>query len=278
MYRILLVDDEETEREGLKFLLQDYGVELFFACNGEEALSVVAELEEKGTVPDILITDIKMPFMDGLTLAARLRKRYRELVILIYSSYGEFEYAQKAIQVQVDAYILKPVVLEEFYGVIGETLERLDKKQQVIERKRQLAERFDDGSFLQKKKLFEAALNDGQAPEGEEANREQGAVDRAVKLIEDHFNEDISLEWVAAEVYLSAGYLSGLFKKATGKGVMQYIMLCRMEKAKELLLQTNKKIVDIGRAVGYADSSYFGQQFRRHFGMSPKAMREGQGR
>ena len=97
-----------------------------------------------------------------------------------------------------------------------------------------------------------------------------------MRLIEKHFFEDISVEWIADQIYLSSGYLSTIFKKETGQSVMQYITHCRLKRAEELLLTTNMKIIDISRTVGYDNPSYFGLIFRKNFGMTPLQMRQGE--
>ena len=94
MIRILIVDDEKIERNGIKFLLKQLHMEAQIreAVNGVKALEA---LEEEPA--DILLTDIKMPFMDGLTLAENVVEKYPQTKMVIFSGYGEFEYARKAI-------------------------------------------------------------------------------------------------------------------------------------------------------------------------------------
>ena len=103
-YRILLADDEEEVRkaiirkidwERLGFLVAGD------ADNGEEALEKIEQLK-----PDVVMTDIRMPYMDGLTLTARIRQKYPSIKVLIFSGYDDFEYAQQAIKLNVTEYIL----------------------------------------------------------------------------------------------------------------------------------------------------------------------------
>ncbi|GGI46509.1 DNA-binding response regulator [Paenibacillus marchantiophytorum] len=111
MLQILIVDDEHIEREGIKLLIHKYKLPLSVmeAENGEEALDVL-----KSHPIDILLTDIKMPFMDGLELCQRARERFPELKIIIFSAYGEFEYAQRAIHYHIFSYLLKPIDVNDF--------------------------------------------------------------------------------------------------------------------------------------------------------------------
>lgn len=92
--------------------------------------------------------------------------------------------------------------------------------------------------------------------------------------IHEHYGQELSVELLASIVYLSPDYLSRLFKKATGKSLYQYIRQFRMEKASELLLNTTKKVIDIGAEIGYPNYSYFCQSFREYFGKSPDRYRQ----
>ena len=99
LYRILLVDDEEEVRKGIIRKI-DWG-HLGFqmagdAENGEDALEKIEQLK-----PDVVMTDIRMPYMDGLTLAGRIRQKYPSMKVLIFSGYDDFEYAQQAIKLNL---------------------------------------------------------------------------------------------------------------------------------------------------------------------------------
>lgn len=94
-------------------------------------------------------------------------------------------------------------------------------------------------------------------------------IQEAVKYIEDHYNENISLKIVAEEIYLNPNYLSQLFKKETNMKFNQFITHLRMEKTKELLKETNFKIYEIGIKVGYPNVSHFVRTFKKQEGISP---------
>ncbi|MGX1826829.1 response regulator [Paenibacillus taichungensis] len=106
MYRVLLVDDEEDVREGLVVEVDWEALDLRIvglAENGREALEMAERVE-----PDIVVTDISMPFMDGLELAKRLRERNPLVKVVILTGYDEFDYARQAVSLSVDEYLLKP--------------------------------------------------------------------------------------------------------------------------------------------------------------------------
>ena len=81
-------------------------------------------------------------------------------------------------------------------------------------------------------------------------------------------------ERIASEVYLSPGYLSAIFKKETGQSLMKYITQVRLEKARDMLLNSHRKVSDIAESVGFSDASYFGMVFRNHYGLSPARYKE----
>lgn len=109
----------------------------------------------------------------------------------------------------------------------------------------------------------------------------QTGVRKEVLMIEHYiaqnYGKDLSIEHLASVVYLTPDYLSRLFKKATGKSLSQYIRQFRMEKARELLLGSEKKVIQIGSEVGYPNYSYFCQSFREYFGNSPEKYRQENG-
>ena len=123
MYTILIVDDEKIERNGIKFLLKKQAepFEIYEAPNGKAALEQLCSMRNQGKKIDILLTDVKMPFMDGIELIGAAKEEGFTLKTIIFSGYNEFEYAKLAVRLGVSDYILKPVNPQEF----AQTIERL---------------------------------------------------------------------------------------------------------------------------------------------------------
>lgn len=109
----------------------------------------------------------------------------------------------------------------------------------------------------------------------ENADTIRREITHTIAYIHENYSKELSVESLAASVYLAPNYLSRLFKKETGKSLSQYIRQYRMEKAKELLIHTNKKVIQIGIDVGYSNYSYFCQSFREYYGTSPEKYRQG---
>ena len=131
---ILLVDDDFNEREGVRFLIEREALplQILEAANGKRALDIIRE--EK---VDILFTDVKMPYMDGLELSTVIHKEFPEIKIIIFSAYGEFEYAKRAMEAKAVNYLLKPIDIQEFGKVMIQTIDRCREERLWAEQKRQ---------------------------------------------------------------------------------------------------------------------------------------------
>jgi two-component system response regulator YesN len=129
MYKIIFLDDEAMTLKLLEHALdwQQYGIELCGAAgDGEEGIALFREVE-----PDIVITDIRMPRMNGIELAAALRQTSKQVKILLLSAYAEFEYAHSAITYEISEYLLKPLDEDKLAAAMGRVVQELDRAQAV---------------------------------------------------------------------------------------------------------------------------------------------------
>lgn len=153
MYKALIVDDEKIEREGIKFLIDTMGLNLKTAEaeNGVKALDYLQAHQV-----DILFTDIRMPFMDGLALAAQAKKLNPKLKVIIVSAFGDFEYAKQAIQIHVVHYLLKPVEVAEFLELVSQVVKLCDGDREQRERSLKLQQVYEIGNrYIQEQTLLE---------------------------------------------------------------------------------------------------------------------------
>lgn len=158
LYKVLLVDDEANARESIVRVIdwEKLGFEMVGqASNGEEALDLAERLQ-----PDVLMTDIKMPFMDGLELCCRIKRLLPSIRLAIFSGFDEFEYAKEAITQQVEEYILKPIDTQELMLVFQRMRTNMDAEiaeRRDIQRLRQYYEQ--SLPLLQQQMLIELLEN-----------------------------------------------------------------------------------------------------------------------
>ncbi len=125
MYRFMLIDDEPEIREGLQEVI--HFDELGFTLVGEAANGVEGLRLAELLRPDLIITDIRMPLMDGLTMAAQIKKVLPTVQFIILSGYDEFEYARQAIEITALRYLLKPISSLEFIAVMEDVRRLMDE-------------------------------------------------------------------------------------------------------------------------------------------------------
>ena len=160
-YRVLLVDDEEEIRTGIsrKIDWEAVGFSLVGeAGNGEEALELAEQLR-----PDVVLTDIKMPFMDGLELCRRLRQSLPAAKLVVFSGFDDFEYARQAVGMGVSEYILKPINAPELMEVLNKLRELLDRQRLERRDMETLRRRYEE-SLPILRELFYTRLLSGQLP------------------------------------------------------------------------------------------------------------------
>lgn len=129
MYSIFIVDDEEIIRERIRNSIEQIGAGYVIcgeASDGELALSMIKELK-----PDILVTDIRMPFVDGLELVAIVKNSMPWIRIITISGHDEFEYAQKALSLGVDEYLLKPITTEQLQQVFEKIQKKVEQEKEL---------------------------------------------------------------------------------------------------------------------------------------------------
>lgn len=256
---ILIVDDEPRTRQGLKNMLESWSGGRYEVLTAEHAPQAMELLAKEPVV--LLISDIRMPEISGLSLVERLSAAeaareagaaYRPAVILI-SGYAEFEYAQQAIQLGVVNYLLKPI--------------RREKLIDTVERALQIGEERSRATLLARmmdRKLLEAAG---------ELNSVAEPVKEALRYVEEHLDQGLGLRDAAQHVHLNPSYFSVLFKEQMGMTFIEYVTRLRIQKAKELLLQTKLPVGEIAERVGYQTTKYFNKVFKEYEGHSPGSYR-----
>lgn len=153
MYRVFLVDDEIVVREGIRDNVKWQNTNFIFsgeAQDGEIALPLIQEIK-----PDILLTDIKMPFMDGLQLTKIVRKSMPWIKVIILSGHDEFKYAKEAIQIGVTEYLLKPVASGDLIEALDRVALQIEKEKREAEAVEKLKSQLEQHTFLLRDKFLE---------------------------------------------------------------------------------------------------------------------------
>ncbi|CAI6077809.1 response regulator [Cohnella sp. JJ-181] len=256
MYKVLLVEDETFVRESVKEIIrwEEMGFTLAGeASNGVEALEFI-----KREPPDLVLCDIVMPQMDGLALLKETRDAGIGSKFVMLTCIGDFEAMRQAMEYGASNYILK---LSMSVKDLRETLAKVS---------RELA----GGSAS-------AAARSGAAPQTAEsrpllAARERithPEVNKIIQYIEQHYDQDITLGSLSRYVMMGENYVSALFKKKTGETLIHYLHGTRVNKAIELLMNTDLPVNQIGQRVGFMNDNYFIKIFKRMTGTTPSQYR-----
>lgn len=161
MIKIFLVEDEVIIRNGIKNSINwaKEGYE-FVGEAGDGELAYPKILKEK---PDILLTDIKMPFMDGLELSAAVKKELPDIKIIILSGYNDFDFAKRGIEIGITNYLLKPISAEALLKAIGEVAEKIRKEREEKEQLKKYEEDLQGNIVFEKQKLFTRILTENMS-------------------------------------------------------------------------------------------------------------------
>ena len=244
---VLILEDEILEQEFLKSIVMEelQAEDTILTCeSGIQAVKLARQYE-----PDIIIMDIMITEMDGLTATEEIRKFLPNACISILSACSDFNYAQKSISLDVFEYLLKPVKPREFKELFHRMLDRVAECQKYIE---------------------EDPIEDRITPK----DCQQHFMQKAIKYIKDHFKEKLNLKDVASEVYMNPKYFSQVFKKEMGISFSEYVNTLKIQHACRLLETTDFPAYRISMECGFSDPSYFSRVFSNQMNMTPQTYRK----
>ena len=247
MYRLMVVEDETIIRRGIVKGIQweELGFRVIAeAANGKTALKHLDHAQLSEEIPDVMLVDIQMPVMNGLALMKELQRYYPFIRIVVLSGFSDFDYAQQAMSFGAMGYLLKPTQKAE----IAKTFFRIKK------------------TLDEERMTYRTA----SAPK----RRVDPVVEKINQYMNAHFCERITLENAAEEFYMNPSYFSTFFKQKTGESFKRCLTRLRMEKAKDLLRETDLKTYDIAGLVGYDDFRYFCKLFKTVTGETVMAFRK----
>ena len=239
MLKVLIVEDEEMIRKGIVLTVDWAALDCMVvgeAANGVQGLEAARRLE-----PSLIITDLKMPQMDGIEMLKALRAQGCTAYVIILTAYDNFSYVQSALRLGAVDYLLKPFHDGDLENAITRVQQRM---------KPEAAE----------------TVPLGIVRKGDKSKYVQEAMD----YISAHYNDpDISVGTVAQSLNISEGYLSHTFKKETDYTLLNYLTRYRIHKAMELLKDCRVKVYEVAEQVGYRDIAYFSATFKKYTGISP---------
>ncbi len=289
IYTVLIVDDEPIlctyiekrypwERLGFRIA----GT----AANGEEALSYL-----RLHPADVVLTDIRMPVMDGLELSRKIKESFPKIRTVLFSAYEDFEYARQAIESGVAGYLLKSEDMEHVSAYFRKLKVSLDQEQECHS-----GISSNTGIPGQSTRETDNTLSAGtcspaqivrepeDSPSPDAGFPEQAAlpadesgtwvIRMATAYIREHYSEPLTLSSVARELAIHPVYLSRCMSEQYGMTYQAFLTEVRLNAARALLCETNLKVYEICEKVGYRKQAYFSEQFHKTFGMSPQKYRD----
>ena len=238
MMKVLVVEDEEMIRKGIVLAVDWAALDCVVvgeASNGEEGLQAAERY-----APTLIITDLKMPKMDGIEMLRRLREAGNNAFVIILTAYDSFAYAQSALRLGAVDFLLKP---------------------------------FHDGELEQAVQALRRRMEPSQgepASPGLKKGDKSKYVLQAMSYIGEHYdNPNITVAEIAQSIGISEGHLSHTFKKETDYTLLNYLTRYRIHKAMELLRDCRVKVYEVAQQVGYKDITYFSATFKKVVGISP---------
>lgn len=249
MRKILIVEDEKMIRQGIRTMIENSEIpyeEIHECRHGKAAVEYLKE-----NACDLVLTDIKMPFMDGIELTAWIQRHLHAEqmpVIVVISGYGEYEYVRTAMKSGAVDYLLKPVDREELKRILWQTEESWQRR------------RPETGG--------------GLGGEGHISPVNQRKMQEAVSYLYRNYMRPVDMAEVSNHVSMNYTMFSAEFRKYTGQKFPAWLNKLRIEKAKKLMLDENLKLNEIGMKVGFEDAARFTRVFREETGMTPSAYRE----
>jgi len=233
MWRLLIVEDELPARASLRKLL------------GKAELPFDREEE-----PDVVVSDIVMPVMDGVKLLKTAREEGFDCRFVMLTAMSEFEYARQAIEQGASGYLLKlSLDVDGLKTTLGKVVRELEQREKL----RKVDKWFPE--------------------EGRAEPTDHPEMNRIIAYVGRHYAEEITLKGMAEYIRMDASYVSDLFKKKTGSTLTHYVQNRRIQAAKMLLAETELTVSEIGRRVGFENDNYFIKIFKRWCGATPNEYR-----
>jgi two-component system response regulator YesN len=240
MRKVVVVEDEELVRKGIVLTVDWAALGCAVAgeaANGEEGLALIRALQ-----PDLVVTDIRMPRMDGIEMLRTLRQEGSRCCVILLTAYSDFHYAQAALKLGAADYLLKPFEDGELEAAVQRVLPRAADASPELP---------------------------PLAPLAESTEAQSKYTQEIVRYIAAHYGEELTLAQLAGALDVSESHLSHIFKKETGQTLNGYLTSYRIRQAMQLLGDCRNRVSEVAERVGYRDVTYFSATFKKITGLSP---------
>ena len=243
-YTVVLIEDEKITLEELLLTIPWEKLSLKVVGTAENGID--GEKLIKNEDPDIVLTDIRLPGQDGLEMLSKCPVEYA----VILSGHTDFAYAKRAIQLGVVNYLEKPVDDDELI----ETLKKIVKELEAADK---MKANVDENNII-------------QLPD----DVQNHLISLSIDYIKKHYMEQIGLQEISEYTRTSENHLSTLFREVTGINFLQYLNGYRINKASEMLKQSNMNISEVAEKSGFLTPSYFTKMFKRYTNKTPSQFRD----
>lgn len=250
MLRVLIVEDEPYERRALVSFIIEAGHKVIGeAATASEAIRLAAQ-----HLPQLAIIDIRLPGgVDGLECTKVIKERIPEISVIVLTAYADFYYAQRALELGVSSYMLKPVSPAEIKAKIADLEQKIIKEETAG------------------KENITALTGQITTPDISGWGK---PVAEIKAYIDKHYNEPLRIQDLASRFFISPSYLSRLFRQKVGFSLKQYLQIVRLSAAAKALLNSDASVKAVAVAVGYNDTNYFSISFHKYFGLTPSEYRK----
>jgi signal transduction histidine kinase/DNA-binding response OmpR family regulator len=245
---ILIVEDNADVREFIREQLSgEY--KILEAANGREGISV-----SQGTIPDLIITDLMMPEMDGYEFSGNIRgdEKTSHIPIIMLTAKAGLDPKIEGLEAGIDAYLTKPFHVRELQTRV----------KTLIQQRKNLKKQFSSATYFKPSAIAKSPVD-------------QTFLKNAIAIIDKHLtDEDFSTDMFASSLNMSISQLNRKLNALVDQPAGTFVRSVRLQRAVELLNQTDKTIGEICYEVGFNDQAYFSRVFKKQFGKSPSAFRK----
>lgn len=249
---LLIVEDEIETINGI--MTGVHWERLCFDSVRSASLVEVAMEKYREQPADIVLCDIEMPDGSGLDFLEWVEAQNQKTVCMIMTCHEEFDYAWRAVALRCRAYIVKPVIYDELEEKLAEVIAEI-RTTKENDRYQEFGRQWVKGI--------------GQECQKEKLSHDELTQQTKAYIIE-NLKEELRVETIAKKFYLSADYLTRIFKKETGMSISDYIVEERMFLAKELIQGGKLSISRVSYECGYDNYSYFTKVFKKKYGVTPR--------